>query len=58
MQRGRKTISILTMRCTHSKLYSVIWKSKCIVVTFEEHDEISNGVPSWIPVFIEFLALM
>ena len=46
------------MRCTHSKLYSVIWKSKCIMVTFEEHDEISNGVPSWIPVFIEFLALM
>ena len=46
------------MKCTYSKLYSVIWESKCIVVMFEKHDEMSDGVPLWIPVFIKSLALV
>jgi len=46
------------MRYTYNKLGNVIWESKYIVVLFEEHDKIDDGIPLWIPVLVESLALM
>jgi len=48
----------VTISYSRSKLRSGIGESKSTLVAFKEHDKMSNGVPTGIPIFIKPFAFM